>query len=185
MAIRILVALQVVVGTDPVTGFAQYPNFNLISNAIRKGMDWSKYLDVYGGGMHYDKTSGHKEESVASPYGQQICSMTVPEDFAEQAVSLFPTIVTAMTPTEFETFHDTKAHAHEPDDVVDTDALNGLNTQRALMTAISQDTTVLDAKIVRALDRTDRTENGVKENIRKRWSGASIEKGITLKVIAT
>ncbi len=183
MATRNLVALKVKVGIDPITGYAQYPNFNLISSAVRKDMDWSKYLDVHGGGMHYDKTCGHKEESVESPFGEQICCMCVPEDFATAALSLFPIIVTEQSEVEFETFYNTKAHAHEPDESIDEKTLNGLSAQRALKTALAQDTTVLDAKIAKALDPDDK-EAGVKKNVKKTWTDAKTAEGISLVATA-
>lgn len=175
---RDLVALKLDVGLDPVTGFAAYPNFNLISSETRKGMDWSKYLDTHGGGMHYDKACGHRETGD-SPFGHQICCMCVPQNFATEALNLFPNTVSEMTPAEFETFHDTKAHAHEPDESVDEGILNGLNAQRTLKVAVGQDVTALDAKIVKALDPND-AEAGVKRNIKKSWSDAKTLQGITL-----
>jgi hypothetical protein len=181
MATRNLVPLKLNVGIDPITGYALYPNFNLVSDSTRKGMDWSKYLDVHGGGMHYDKTSGHKEDSVESPFGQQICCMCVPQDFATEALSLFPDKVSAITPAEFETFHDVKAHAHEPDEKIDSEVLNGLNIQRSLKIAVSQDTAAIDIKISKALDPDDLTEPGVSKNTRKNWATAKKEQGITLK----
>ncbi len=177
---RDLVALKLDVGLDPVTGFALYPNFNLVSAAIRNGMDWAKYLDVHGGGMHYDKGCGHKDDGETA-YGHQSCCICVPQDFANEALNLFPDTVSAMTPVEFEIFHDTKAHAHEPDEIIDEQVLTGLNAQRVLKIAVRQDTTALDAQIVKALDPNDTTENGVKRNLRKRWVDAQATQGITLK----
>lgn len=182
---RNLVALKIDVGTDPVTGYADYPNFNLISTESRKGMDWSKFLDTHGGGMHYDKTCGHKEIAPDSPYGHQCCCMCVPQDFATEALSLFPDKVVAITPAEFEIFHDVKAHAHEPDEITDTDALNGLNAQRGLKLAVGQEVADLDAKIVKALDPADETEPGVKTNKRKRWVDVQVLQGVTLKANVT
>ncbi len=182
---RDLVPLKIDVGLDPVTGYADYPNFNLISTESRKGMDWSKFLDTHGGGMHYDKTCGHKEISADSPYGHQCCCLCVPQDFATEALDLFPDKVTAMTPAEFETFHDVKAHAHEPDENIDTDALNGLNAQRVLKLAVGHDVGVLDAKIVKALDPADKTEPGVKTNKSKRWADVKLLQGVNLKTNVT
>ncbi len=170
MAERTLVPLKLDVGLDDETGFADYPNFNLISSVTRKGMDWSKYLDVHGGGMHYDKTCGHKEETAESAFGHQICCICVPQDFATEALNLFPDTVTELTPAEFETFHDVKAHAHEPDELVDANVLNGLNAQRTLKVAVGQDVVDLDAKIVKALDPNDITEAGVRKNNKKKWT---------------
>ncbi len=181
MATRNLVPLQIEVGIEDETGHAKYPNFNLVSSVARKGMDWSKYLDAYGGGMHYDKTSGHKEESVDSPYGNQICCMCVLQDFATEALALFPDTVKAITPLEFEAFYDDKAHAHEPDENIDTEVLNGLNAQRTLKVALTQDTTALDVKIAKALDPTNKEEAGVKKNLRKKWLDVKAVSGVNLK----
>ncbi len=177
---RDLVALKLIVGTDPVTGHAEYPNFNLVSTTIRKGMDWSKYLDVFGGGMHYDKTCGHKDESVESPYGEQVCCMCVPQDFATEALNLFPAKVSELTPVEFEVFYDEKAHAHEPDETINDNALNGLNAQRTLKVAVGEDVTALDVRIRKALDPNDITEAGVKKNVKKTWNDAKTAEGINL-----
>ncbi len=179
MATRNLVPLKLIVGLDPVTGFADYPNFNLISSETRKGMDWSKFLDVHGGGMHYDKTCGHKSEDVDSPFGTQICCICVPQNFATEALNLFPDTVKELTPVEFETFYDTKAHAHEPDETIDDQALNGLNAQRTLKVAVGQDVTALDARIVKALDPLDLTEAGVKKND-KLWTAVKAKQGIEI-----
>lgn len=187
MANRDLVALRIDVGIIPETGHAKYPNFNLISSETRKGMDWSKYVDVHGSSVHYDKTSGHKAESIDSPYGHQICAICVPQDFVTEALLLFPDTVTAITPTEFETFYDNKAHAQEPDERVETNTLNGLNSQRQLMIATEKtpaDTAniaALDVKIAKALDPNDKNEPGVIKNDNKKWADAKINKGINLK----
>ncbi len=177
---RELVGIKIDVGLNETTGHAEYPEFNKISSATRKGMDWSKYVDVHGSGMHYDKTCGHQEEG-STPYGHQCCCICVPEDFAIEALSLFPGVVTPCSDVEFETFHDTKAHAHEPSEHMDTNTLNALAAQRSLMLSLGQDITALDAKITRALDPQDATEVGVMANPGKTWALSSARQGITIK----
>ncbi len=180
---RELVGLKIDVGLNDSTGHAKYPDFNRISSATRKGMDWSKYIDVHGSGMQYDKTCGHQDEGD-TPFGHQCCCICVPEDFANEALTLFPDVVSPCSDAEFVTFHDTKAHAHEPDEHVDSDTLNGLSARRGLMVALSQDITALDAKILKALDPANDTESGVKTNKNKTWAQVSVNKGITLKKVA-
>jgi hypothetical protein len=68
---RELVAIRIDVGLDETTGHAKYPNFNKVTPATRKNMDWSKYIDVHGSGMHYNKTCGHQDDTAESPY---LCS---------------------------------------------------------------------------------------------------------------
>lgn len=184
MAVRELVALRIDVGLNGTTGHAEYPNFNKVSTATRKGMDWSKYLDVHGSGMHYDKTCGHQDETAESPHGHQCCHICVPADFAAEALILFPKTVHECTDAEFEAFYNNKAHAHEPDEVVNTDALNGLAVQRSLMVAVGQDVTALDARIAKALDPADDSEAGVKVNKNRTWALAGAKRGITVKKVS-
>lgn len=179
--VRELVALRLDVGLDDVTGHAKYPNFNKIAPATRKGMDWSKYIDVHGSGMHYNKACGHKDDTPESPYGHQQCCICVPADFAVEALALFPDVVHECTAIEFEEFYNNKAHAHEPDDIIDSDVLIGLSAQRKLMKDFGKDTTSLDLKIERALDSNITTERGVRKNSNKKWADVSAKKGITIK----
>ncbi len=181
MATRDLVALKVIIKSDPLTGHALYPNFNLVTSATRNGLDWSKYIDIQGGGWHYDKTCGHKEESAESPHGEQIGCLCVPVAFATEALALFPNEVSKITTLEFEAFHDNKAHAHEDAEKVDTDTLNGLNARRQLMVVRNQDVTTLDAQIDAALDPLNQTEMGVRKNDTKMWKDAVKVNGINLK----
>jgi hypothetical protein len=181
MSIMNLVALKVIVKLNPTDGSALYPNFNLISDSVRKGMDWSKYIDTNGGGWHYDKTSGHKEETADSPQGQQIACLCVPQDFATEALDYFPEVITEMTEAEFEDFHDNKAHAHEPAESVNAEVLNGHHARKLLMKSVGQDTVELDVQIVKALDPTDKSEQGVIINERKTWAAAKKVANIALK----
>ncbi len=177
---RDLVPLKVVIGLDPVTGHALYPEFNLIEADIRQNMDWSKYLDVHGGGMHYDKTCGHKEDSIDSPYGVQHCCFCVPASFATEALRLFPDVVSELTDVEFELFHDVKAHAHEPDETVDGEVLNSLSARKQLMEGRLQDTTALDADIDAALDPNNKEVAGVRKNVNKKWVDKKAVQGVNL-----
>jgi hypothetical protein len=187
MAVTNLVALKVIIKTDPVNGGALYPDFNLISNATRNGMDWSNYIDINGGGWHYDKTSGHQVDTADSPLGQQIGCLCVPQAFAAEALAMFPADVSELTEAEFELFHDDKAHAHEPDDKLDSDVLNGLNAQRQLMIATektAEDTSkiaVLDVRIAKALDPNDDSEMGVSKNVNRRWVDLKASQNLALK----
>ncbi len=180
MTERVLVPLRLHVGLHEETGHAKYPNFNLISSESRKGMDWAKYIDVYGCGMHYDKICTHKDEGH-TPYGYQCCGICVPEDFALEALSLFPDTVSRMTANEWATFHDEKAHAHEDDEIMDIKALDGLNSRRSLMVAIGADTTKIDKKIADALNPNIHSEMGVRKNPRKKWADVEAKSGIKIE----
>jgi hypothetical protein len=134
--------------------------------------------------MHYDKTCGHQDEGD-TPYGHQCCCICVPADFAAEALALFPKTVTPCSEAEFEVFHDTKAHAHEPSEHQDVNALQGLAARRSLMVSLGQDTNALDAKIAKSLDPADKTEPGVLLNPNKLWKDSSAKQGISFaKVVA-
>ncbi len=176
---RNLVAIKMKVGLQEKSGYAKYPNFNLISSSIRKGLDWSKYVDTHGASMHYDKTSGHKEETADSPYGQQWVCTCVPADFANEAVRLFPNEVSILPEIEFATFYDDKAHANDSDEITDANTLNGLYAQRQLMIARSKNIDALDAKIDKALNPAD-SERGVNKNVAKKWADIKAKMGVNL-----
>jgi hypothetical protein len=189
MAIGQLVGLKFQVGlhsSDDASrgvkvGHAKYPNFNLVSSATREGMDWCKYIDVKGIGMQYDKACGHKEDSVDSPFGEQTCVIAVPEAFADEAVALFPGLVNEMTEAEFIAFYDGKAHAHEDEENIDTDALNGLKARRDLMVTQGMNTAAIDNKIKKALDPNNESERGVKKNKDKTWANVMASKGVSIR----
>jgi hypothetical protein len=161
-------------------GHAKYPNFNLVSQEARKGMDWSKYIDVHGIGMQYDKTSGHQDHTNESPFGEQTCVIAVPEDFANEALSMFSFIV-ELTEQELEDFYNDKAHAHEDDEHLDADVLTGLKVKKELMEGQGLNTAAMDAKIRKALDPNDQNERGVRKNKNKSWSDFKANKGLTIK----
>jgi hypothetical protein len=94
---------------------------------------------------------------------------------------MFPSVVSELTETEFEDFHDNKAHAHEGDENVNTEVLNGLNARKQLMKSVGQDTATLDVQIVKALDPDDETEAGVIKNKRRRWADAKVVQNFALR----
>lgn len=137
---RDLIAIKIKVGLHQDSGNARYPNFNLITTTVRKNMDWAHYIDRYGIGMQYDKTSGHKDDSVDSPYGQQWVCTCVPEDFAKEAANRFPNEVSIITEVEFETFYNKKAHAHEQVDNADLQVLQTIKVKKDLGLATPEKT---------------------------------------------
>lgn len=188
MAIGELVGLKFQVGLhtedDPARGVkighAKYPNFNLVSSNVRKGMDWCTYIDVHGIGMQYDKACGHQEDSVESPFGEQCCVIAVPPDFATEALNMFD-FITEMTEAEFEDFYNNKAHAHEDAESIDTDALIGLKARKDLMVDQGMNVTAIDAQIQKALDPNDITEMGVRKNSNKTYADVKVGKGVSIR----
>lgn len=175
---RTLVPLKVRVGLHEFddglghkAGHAKYPNFNLIASNIRKGMDWSRYIDTHGIGLHYDKTSGHKEESVDSPQGQQWACMCVPAAFATEAVALFPGEVSIIPEAEFETFYNDKAHAHEPDEHVDTDVLQAIAAKEGVGVAVPEKAAAIDPL---------NSARGIRKNTNKKWADFKVKAGVNI-----
>jgi len=166
-----LVALKVRIG-QRANKRAEYPDFNAL--AVVKGQDWSHYVDMVGGGWHYDKVAGHDVEEAGSPRGTQWGCLLVDEDFANQAVAAFPSVCSIIPEAEFADFHDNRAHAHEPEVNEDLDAIQNLTNRRALGEVIPQ------AEIDKALDPDDPTP-GRRRNTGKTWAARKAAMGVTIK----
>lgn len=128
----------------------------------------------------YDKTCGHQEESVDSPYGMQWGMLCVTPQFANEAVAAFPGIVSVMTEAEASDFWDNKACSHIPENQVDEKTLNALNIEYQLREKLGQSLTALSAKITNALDPLD-NEPGLKKNKIKKWTDAKITMGFVVQ----
>lgn len=146
-------------------GHAEYPDFNQLSNTVRKGMDWCEYIDTYGIGMQYDKTCGHQEHTAESPRGEQCCVVAVEADFAAEALAMFPDRLTQLTPVEFEDFYNNKAHAHEQTEIIDKDIIDAIEAKERLGLAVPEKADAIDPK----------TEaRGIRENKNKTWAKKKI-----------
>ena len=167
---RELVAIKVRIGLKP-NGHAEYPNFNELGSVRKENMDWAIYVDQFGIGWQYDKTSGHKEHSEDSPAGMQWGMLLVPTDFAREAVEMFPDKVQITGEVEFEDFYDNKAHGHEPDEIVDERVLEGIRAKKEVGIGLSP-------MQVRALDVEDDEVAGIKRNRTKKWGEAKGRFGV-------
>lgn len=156
---RELVPIKVKIGLGN-DGSAKYPDFNLINIDIRKKLDWSKYVDIFGLGWHYDKTCGHKEDSIDSPYGQQWGVLIVPKDFAIEAINKFPEVI-KLTETELEAFYNNCAHCHESDELINDKILQSIKIKKDLNIPLTDHQK-------KALDPKDKTP-GIQKNEKKFW----------------
>jgi hypothetical protein len=159
-----------------------YPNFNLLPPEVRGNMDWSHYLDQFIG-WHYDKVSGFGESDTFNPDPDtQLGCTCVPEAFALAAVTTFPDRVSIINESEFETFYDNRAHAHEPPEHIDKDHLAAINERKR-----SEDLGLLPANAAanahrnKALDPDDPTP-GIRRNHNKTW--ALFKKKRNVKILA-
>lgn len=146
-------------------GHAKFPDFNSMQIVKESGLDWSIYVDIMGLQWHYDKCCGHKEEDGSSPHGMQWGMLIVPKEFSDQAIATFPDEISKLTEAELEDFYDNRAHAHEPDNKVNTKALEEFDVQiRSGKTLTVKD----KARHDKAMDPNDDTP-GVTKNKKKNW----------------
>jgi len=163
-------------------GHHKYPDFNTLAIVQTSGADWSHYIDNAGLGWHYDKTSGHKESSIDSPFGEQWGVMVVPVAFADQAVLAFSSECERISEADLTTFWDTKAHAHEPDNIRNDGVMEALTNTLDLMEkteAEAADIVTIKAQIKNALD-PNHPEQGISPNNRKTWALHQKETGIVI-----
>ena len=173
--VKDLIALKVKIGTKD-NGWADYPDWTKIS-FINDNADMRKYCPM---GWMYDKKYGHNESGTGSPVGMQWGYLLVTETFATEAIKEFPTLVSKMTEAEFESAYEGNITAHLPENEVDNDVLQGLKTEYDIKTALAQDTTVIKAKMAKAIDPND-SELGIKKNKDKLFSDYKFKTGITIK----
>jgi len=122
-----LVALRIEItqnGNDYV-----YPDFNRVGSANRGNVDWTKYIDQFGG-WFYDQCCGFLETDEESPdEGVRIGMFCVPEGFAIDAVTLFPERVSVVDEATFEKFHDNRAKVQVPVEQIMPEIINGLRAK--------------------------------------------------------
>ncbi len=176
---RELAALKVKIGTkgadwpDPrERGWALYPKFNELKTVIDTGMDWAKYVDVFGEKWHYDKCCGHRQEEPDSPRGMQWGMLVVPKEFADEAIIKFPEVCSTINETELEDFWDNRAHKHEQEEKRDGVVLKGIEEAK---TAGKK----LTPKQEKALDPEDDTP-GIIKNHQKYWKDYKAKQEIVI-----
>lgn len=156
-----LVAIQVKLGKHPNKGEILYPDFNQLQVVKDSGVDWMVYVDLYGSGWLYDKKYGHAELGPDSPVGTWLGCLLVPKIFADEAIAMYPALVTKLIETEFEIFYDERNQAKTPDEIINKEILEGIKTKQDLEL-------VLTTNQNKALDPEDDTP-GIVKNKRKMW----------------
>jgi len=171
-----LVPLKVKIGLKNVNGkkVHGFPDFNQLSAGVRDDMDWSYFVDKFGG-WHYDQLSGHADDDPGedSPQGQWNGMLLVPDDFAQAAVNAFPSQCSVMTEVDAEKFYDDRAHKRDPAIKEDTATLQAIAAKRALN--IAEDQEDVDAL------NPDNPTPGRRRNKRKTWSAYKNVEGLTVK----
>lgn len=171
-----LVPLKVKIGLKSEGGkkLHAFPDFNQIDSVLRDNMDWSYFVDKFGG-WHYDQVSGHADDNPAdgTPQGNWDGMLCVPNDFAQAAVALFPTQCSTLNETEAEIFYDTRCHIRDAAIKEDVNVLQAIKAKRDL--GIVEDQADLDAL------NPDHPASGRRRNKRKDWVGFKAVEGVTIK----
>ena len=181
-----LAAIRVVIGSkigERGSLQAAYPPFGQCQAVRNSGMDWSTYVDQFGGWI-YDKSSGHADDTAESPIGQQFGVLLVPEDFAVEAVARFPDQVTRLSETELEAFYETCATAHQDDVKRDVPALQGLQADLGLLketNAPPEQIAIVEEKARKALDPDDPMPGVTRPARRKKWVDEKARRKVTIK----
>jgi hypothetical protein len=170
------VAIKVKIGLK-LDGSADYPNWKDLPMVVANQHDENPFQIVK---WRYD-CCGHAEDTPDSPAGQQWGMMIVTEQFANEAVAMYPAQVNIMTEIDARAFWNNNVNKKTPADRVNSKALTDLNAELALRKSLTQDTTVLEAKIIKALNRDDDTESGVSKNKEKDFDDAKVYLGFTIK----
>jgi len=172
-----LIPIKVKIGIRAKNGRREhaFPNFNLLPSAVRGGMDWSHFVDEYGG-WKYDKVAGHDVDDVpnGSPRGTWLGMLLVPEDFANAAIDMFPE-VEEMTANEAEVFHDGRCTAHMPDFQEDEAVLNSIERQVKEGLLSENDPAVVNAR------NPDNDAPGRRRNKNKKFADVLTRHGFTVK----
>ena len=165
-----LVPIKVKIGLRP-NGHADHPNFNNLQIVISSGLDWSKCVDVNGSGWLYDNGCGHKEEDLTynSPIGMQWGMLLVPKQFADEAITMFPDLITKLSETDCESFYNDRYAKEFPEEDVDNEKLQGIRAKKDLGVALTSEDQL-------SLDPTNDT-SGIRKNKKKNWTDYKVLKG--------
>lgn len=168
-----LVPLQVRIGLKA-NRQHDFPPFNELDATLRDNMDWSYFVDKFGG-WHYDQVAGHSDDDSVndSPRGTWLGLLLVPDDFAQAAVARWPARCFIKTEVEAEALYNERCHIRDPEIKEDVDVLQAIKAKRDL--AIPEEQADRDA-----LD-PDHLTRGRRRNTRKTWAGFKSAEGITIK----
>lgn len=161
-----------------------FPNFNMIPSRLRDGMDWSHYIDQFGG-WHYDKQAGHQDDDPDndSPRGTWIGMLLVPEDFALEAVKMFPDRIEILDEGKCAEFYNNRAHAHEPEIHEDVEVLQAIATRKQLENARGAAPDIQQEKLDEDALDPDKPQRGRRRNKKKFFDSYKKVMGISIRDI--
>ncbi len=166
-----LVALKVKIGLTS-KNFHAFPSFNSLSASVRGNVDWSIFIDRFGG-WHYDQVCGHAEADVTSPRGNWNGLLFVPEDFALASVAAFPDTCSIVPEIEAEDFYNNRGHVRDAAIKEDVNVLQSIQAKVAL--GVEQDQGDTDAL------NPDHPAAGRRRNKKKTFAGFKAAQGFSVK----
>jgi hypothetical protein len=180
-----LVGIKVIIGRVPTaTGVKNlYPNFNRIHSTLRAHMDWSSYIDSFGSGWHYDEIAPFGTSDPESPGTDEMFGViAVPEEFAREAVRLFPDTVSTVDEVEFTRLFETRTKSSAPDTFIDTPRLDQLRSRYGIVGPIDDPAALalMSPEDRRAVDPNDPAP-GIVNNPDKTVSRYTQKTGHTIK----
>lgn len=171
-----LVPIKVRIGLKSVKSkmLHAHPDFNTLPEELRDGLDWSHYVDKFGG-WKYDNVAGHSDHDPDndSPNGMWLGMLLVPEAFAQAAVEKFPEQCFFLTETECERFYEDRHTFDQPEINDDTETLQAVAAKRAAgIPEDDQDRNAMDP---------DNPMRGRRRNKTKTFAGYKQQRGISVK----
>ncbi len=171
-----LVPIKVRIGLRSNKGKLEHdhPEFNKLPEELRDGLDWSHYVDKFGGWL-YDRVSGHPthDPDNDSPQGIWLGMLLVPEEFANAAIDEFPDQVSQMSEPECVEFYENRCTVNRPEIQDDVEVLQAIAAKRAAGVDVDDDD-------VHALD-PDHPARGRRRNKTKTFAGYKQKRNITIK----
>lgn len=159
-----------------------YPDFNQLSAVQQSGLDWSAYIDQFGG-WHYDSVAGHIDDDPTndSPRGVWLGMLLVPEAFANAAVELFPDQCQILTEQQAERFYEDRVTVDQPENHEDVEALQAIAARLTIEKELG--ITPSNEEKQRRRDALDPTkkQRGLTKNEMKRWTDYKAKRGLTIK----
>jgi len=153
-------------------GEADWPDFNIIEASKRDNKPWSKFIDSGGLGWFYDKI-----DNLGTGAANGTACTLIPEDFADAAVLAYPTLVSIINETDFETFYEERALVRMPVEFLDTDVLQGIVARKQLedLNEAPAPSAEIVAARAKCLDPAEQNYRGIRKNLRKKWADAKID----------
>lgn len=176
-----LVPIKVKIGLRA-NGHADHPQWTLLPMIANEQQE-KQYMPH---GWMYDKNSGHTEarkdgDQWDSSVGMQWGCLLVTQQFADEAVATFPTLVTEITEAEFEDFYNNKVVGHMAENNYNSDILSGLKLEYDLKVINGENVAEVKGRIAKAIDPND-SAAGITKNDNKLWSNRKSKLDVTIKV---